>query len=168
LATAAALAAAALAGCGGIAPAPSLSALPLARGAQVIASAAGGSQVNPGRDHNRYRYVAVGGPLTMRRTQLITSQVQSMISHGWGQERSLGFRGTSTVAEPVPVTAVGAEVLLNAPGRNEYAAMSLLPDPTVAAVQTARSPLWQNAAIGRALADRQPVLWIVLGNGTHS
>ena len=81
---------------------------------------------------------------------------------------SEGTRVITTVAQPVPVTAPGAEVLLDSPDGKEYAAISLLADRAVAGVQTSHTPLSHSAAIATALRDRRPVLWVVLGNGTHS
>jgi hypothetical protein len=163
-----AVATAGLSGCGGMPGAPAASTLPLTPDERVIASAAGGSQVDPAHDRNRYRYLAVSGPLLMPGSRLIASQIASMISRGWGQERSIGFRGAASVAQTVPVTAAGAEVLLNSPNHREFAAMSLLVDQAVAGAQTGRTPLWRNAAIAEALHNRRPVLWVVLGNGAHS
>lgn len=157
-----------LVGCGGVAPAPAAGTLPLAAHARVIAAAGGASQVNPAHDRNRYRYVALGGPPHTIGANLLVAEVRSLRGHGWGRERAVGFRGTATVAQPVPVTAPGAEVLLDSPDGKEYAAISLLADRAVAGVQTSHTPLSHSAAIATALRDRRPVLWIVLGNGTHS
>lgn len=162
------LATAGLAGCGGVTPAPATGTLPLARQARVIASGTGGSQVDPAHDHNQYRYLALIGPLHVAGARFISAQVLSMIDRGWGQERSVGFRGASTVAQPVPVTAAGAEVFLNSPDGKEYAALSLMAGRKAANVQTSHTPLSSNAAIAAALAARRPVLWVVLGNGKHS
>jgi hypothetical protein len=162
------VAAATVAGCGGVAAAPAASTLPVAPGVRVIASAPGGSQVDPTHDHNRYRYVALSGPADMTGSGLIVAEVHSLRNRGWGQERSVAFRPGTAAPQPVPVTTVGAEVLLNAPDRRVYAAMSLLPNRAVAGAQTARTPLFANSAIGQALVHHRPVLWIVLGNGAHS
>ena len=156
-----------LGGCGGPPPAPEAGALPLAPRTREIASAAGGSQVDATHDHNRYRYVAVGGPARASGPNLIATQVQWLLSHGWNRMRSIGFRGTATTPRPVPVTSAGAEVLLDSPDGKQYAAIQLLSART-ARQQTSRTPLARDAAIETALRHRRPVLWVVLGNGRHS
>jgi hypothetical protein len=162
-----ALVALTLAACGGAPPAPALATLPLAGLAGVIATAPGGSQVDPVHDHNRYRYVALGGPAHTSSASFIAAQVQAMRNRGWTDERSVGFRGTTTVAQPVAVTSAGAEVLLNAPNGSAYAAMQLVPAGTGADAQTSRTPLWHDPRIATALRQDRPVLWVVLGHGTH-
>lgn len=165
--SAVALAPLALAACGGAPQAPALAALPLAGPANVIATAPGGSQVDPAHDHNRYRYVALGGPAHTSGASLIAAQVQAMRNRGWTDERSVGFRGTATVAQPVAATSVGAEVLLDAPHGSGYAAMQLVPAGTGAGAQTSRTPLWHDPRIAAALRQHRPVLWVVLGHGKH-
>jgi hypothetical protein len=98
---------------------------------------------------------------------LIAAQLQAMRSHGWTDERAVGFRGTATVAQPVPATSAGAEVLLNAPGGEGYAAMQLVPGGAGAAAETSRTPLWRDPRIVGALRQHRPVLWVVLGHGKH-
>jgi hypothetical protein len=163
-----ALAGVAVAGCGGVPDAPATSILPVAPQANVIASAAGSSQVDPAHDRNHYRYLAVSGTGRMAGPRLIAAEVRSMLGRGWNRERSIGFRGTASVAQTVPVTSPGAEVLLDSPDRKEYAALQLVANRTAAEVQTSRTPLWHNPAIATALRDHRAVLWVVLGNGSHS
>ncbi len=158
----------ALAGCGGSSPAPSAGSLPLTPRARVIASAAGGSDVNPLKDHNHYRYLALSGTVRTPGARLITAQLHSMVSQGWADERSIGFRGTESVARAVPVTSAGAEVLLDSPDHKEYAAMQVLIGGAAAQAQTRGTPLWHNPAIATALTEHRPVLLITLGNGPHS
>jgi hypothetical protein len=163
-----ALAGLAVAGCGGVPAAPATTSLPVAPQARVIASAAGASQVDPENDHNHYRYLAVSGISRMPGSRLIAAEVQSMLGRGWNKERSIGFRGTATVPQPVPVTSPGAEVLLDSPDGKEYAALQLVGNRAAAEVQTSRTPLWHNPAITTALTDHHAVLWVVLGNGSHT
>jgi len=160
--------AATAAACGGAGAPPPPGSLPVAPGATVIASAAGGSAVDPAHDHNRYRYMAIRGPAHVSGARLMTTEVQWLTSRGWGQERSVAYRAGSTAPQPVPITTVGAEVLLNSPGQRMYAAMSLVPNAAVAGAQSAHTPLFGNAAIGAAVTRHRPVLWIVLGHGPHS
>lgn len=158
----------ALAGCGGVPGAPATAILPVAPQASVIASAAGASQVDPVNDRNHYRYLAVSATSRMPGSRLIAAEVQSMLGRGWNKERSIGFRGTATVPQTVPITSPGAEVLLDSPDGKEYAALQLVGNRAAAEVQTGHSPLWHNPAITTALTDHHPVLWVVLGNGSHS
>jgi hypothetical protein len=158
----------AMVGCGGVPGAPATSILPLAPQAIMIASAAGGSQVDPAHDRNHYRYLAVSGASRVLGPRLIAAEVQSMLGRGWNKERSIGFRGAASVAQAVPVSSPGAEVLLDSPDGKEYAALQLLANRTAAEVQTSRTPLWHNSAITEALRDHHAVLWVVLGNGSHS
>ena len=150
-------------------PAPPASALPLIPRARVIASAAGGSAIDTGYDHNRYRYMAVAGIKGERRTQFLASETRLMIRDGWKNELSYVLVIGSDPARfrRVPVTRPGANVLINAPNQKIYAALDVIESRSDAEQQTDGTPLYNARSIRRALMRHQPVLLVTLGNGRH-
>jgi hypothetical protein len=149
--------------------APPTSALRLTPGAKVIASAPGGSAVDTGYDHKRYRYMAVAGIEGERRATLLASEVRFLAWHGWKDELSYVLVAGSdpVAARRVPVTRPGANVLINAPHRKLYAALDAIESWRDAEQQTDGTPLYNTRAIRRALAHHEPVLFVTLGNGRH-
>lgn len=151
-------------------PAPDGSELPLVTAMHVLASAPGGSDIDPAHDRRRYRYMAVAGPIGEKCTELLASEVRFLRARGWtdqvswinGPDRS-GLGRARRVSPSRP----GATVMVNAPGGKRYAALDAIRSLPDARQQTDGSPLYGNPAISRALKRRQPVLSVLLGNGRH-
>jgi hypothetical protein len=181
-AVAAALAEALFVGCGERG-APAASALPVAPGARVLASAAGGSQVDTAFDRKQYRYIAIGGAVGESALQLLKAESRFAAGHGWGSEQQLGTRTTQVytdkiagvsvkggytpvfTAVPTSITTPGVVVTLDSRSQDIYAAMHTVANASDAAQSTNGSPLFGNPTITRALHDRRPVILVTLGNG---
>jgi hypothetical protein len=61
----------------------------------------------------------------------------------------------------------GATVLIDSPTRRFYVSLSTVTSQVDADQSTEGSPLYGSSAIRRAIEDREPVLDVTLGNGTH-
>src|SRR5690242_10122108 len=64
-------------------PAPAISTLPLVSGSRVIASAAGGSDVDPASDPKRYRYLAISERSGISARRLLVDEVRFLRRVGW-------------------------------------------------------------------------------------
>ena len=150
-------------------PAPPAGALPLPPHARVIASAPGGSAVDTGYDHNRYRYLAIAGAGGEPNTKFLASEVRFLTRHGWKGELSyvLVVGSDPAAVTRVPITGPGANVLINAPHQKIYAALDAIESWGDAEQQTDGTPLYNKRAIRRALTRHEPVLFVSLGNGRH-
>ncbi len=99
--------------------APPTGALPLVRGAGVIASASGGDSIQaslPGR----FRYMAVEGPAGVTREQFLAAEVHFLRRLGWSHLQSDVFVALSGVPKPVAITTPGADVELDSPHGSVY------------------------------------------------
>jgi hypothetical protein len=144
--------------------APSTGALPLVRGAGVIASASGGSSIQASLP-DRFRYMAVAGPAGLTPEQFLAAEVHFLRRLGWSHEQSDVFVGLSGLPKSVPITTRGADVELDSPDGSVYSAMSVAANQLDASQQLSGTPIAGSTTIDRALANHQPALIIVLGNG---
>jgi hypothetical protein len=144
--------------------APPTGALPLVRGAGVIASASGGDSIQaslPGR----FRYLAVAGPAGLTPEQFLAAEVHFLRHVGWSHEQSDVFIGLSGLPKSVPITTPGVSVELDSPDGTVYSAMSAAVNQLDASQQLSGTPLAGSTTVERALANHRPTLIILLGNG---
>ena len=153
--------------------APAVSTLPRISGSHVIASAAGGSDVDSASNRKRYRYLAISKPSRISARQLLVDQVHFLREAGW--RHLYVFHCVSRPKSPAgavcrrtSLNTPGASALLDAPNEREYVALDAVKSKTEAARHEDGTPLWGNRAIRTALQRRQPVLFGSLGNGRHA
>jgi hypothetical protein len=153
-------------------PAPPIATLQLVSGSDVIASAAGGSDVDSASDPKRYRYLAISNPSRISARRLLVDQVHFLQHDGWSH--LYVFHCVSRPKDPAGAVCVrtslntpGASALLDAPGGREYVALDAIATKTDAAQKENGTPLSGNRAIRTALRRHRPVLFGFLGNGRH-
>jgi hypothetical protein len=112
--------------------------------------------------------MAVAGPTGVRGTELLERETAYLRQMGWTHEliyvavlRSAGIRR-------VPITQRGANVLIDAPRGKLYSALDVIKNASDAEQQTDGTPIYNAKPIWLALRKREPVLSVLLGNGTHS
>jgi hypothetical protein len=159
-----------MAGCGGsVRRAPNATELPLLSHAQVVASAAGGSDVDSASDPDKYRYMTVCGPAGISSTVFLAREVQLLMHDGWNHEQSwtIPLRSSSGTPELAPLTSPGATVQLDSPHHQIYLSANVIVNRDNAAEATSGTPFQSpTSAMLRALRKHDPILWIQLGNGS--
>ncbi len=111
----------------------------------------------------RYRYMAVAGAPGTSSTAPIEAEIRLLRDRGWSHRSSSEFFGNASAATPVPITASGASVLIDAPSGAVYAAVSRATGMSDANQQEDGTPLYASRAIATAFRQDRPVLLIVLG-----
>ena len=148
--------------------APPTGALPLVRGAGVIASASGGDSIQaslPGR----FRYMAVEGPAGVTREQFLAAEVHFLCARWDGATCSQTCLSLSREC-PSPLRSQPPAPMSNStrPMAACTPAMSAAANQLDASQQLSGSPLSGSATVDRALANHRPTLIILLGTGRHT
>lgn len=145
--------------------APATDELPVARFARVIASTAGGSQIDTSSDHTRYRYMAIAGRVGQTGSALLAAERMYVIKTGWQCTTTkliylhpFGER-TELVPHRCSPTQPRSSAALISPDQSLELYLDAVTSQSDADQFSSGSSLAGNFQISHALRDRRPILW---------
>jgi hypothetical protein len=128
-----------------------------------VITARSGTAVIDATIPKRYRYMAVAGAPGTSSTAPIEAEIRLCAIEDGRIGAAQSFFGNASAATPVPITASGASVLMDAPSGAVYAAVSRATGMSDANQQEDGTPLYASRAIATAFRQDRPVVLIVLG-----
>jgi hypothetical protein len=129
-----------------------------------MTSAPGGSDVETSVDHHRYRYMVLEGARHTSPASVLRTELRRLSASGWDRLTAFAVHGSGK-PQASPVDGPGAVALIDGP--KIYAALQSLDTLNDAEQALSGSPITDLAPLKRALKRRQPLLYVMLGNGRH-